>query len=157
MKLEDLLIEHGKRKHIGRLELDATGVCSLIVNGTYVVSFEKSLDGKGFYLYGVVDTLSDDHAQELALSLLTSNLFGRETGRCSLGYEPSNHSLILFAYIEEESTDFNTYYRQFENFVTYLSYWIEKVDQMKAHPAGQGAGKPTPITDADGHKKIFYG
>lgn len=151
MKLEDILLEHGRRKNCGRLELDPLGVCTLSINNKLTISLEKSLDGKGFYLYGVISTLSDSDLKEIAITALSGNLFGRETGAASLGYEPGTHSLILFEYLEEEKTDFTTYLTKFEQFISYFNYWIEKIDKLK------GNTPPTSTEETDKNLKIIKG
>jgi hypothetical protein len=140
MKLEDILLEHGRRDKIGKLELNASGVCSLVVNETCVVSFEKSLDGKGFFIYAVVGELPVEKEKEPSIMALIGNLFGKETGKANLGYAPHNHSLVLFEHFEEEYTDFFSYYHKFEEFIGYLAYWINKLEKSDV-PAGATSTK----------------
>lgn len=136
MKLEDLLLEHGKRQQIGKLKLNSAGICSLVVNETCVVSFEKSLDGKGFFIYAVVGILPIEREKEISVMALIGNLFGKETGKANLGYAQHNRSLVLFEYFDEETTDFATYYINFEEFVGFLTYWMNKLEKSaEASPA----------------------
>lgn len=155
MKLEDILIEHGERKKIGKLELNSKGVCHLSINHELVVSIEKSLDGKGFYLYAVVDILSPTNLNEVAVTALIGNLFCRETGKGNLGYDPRTHSLVLFVYFEEEQTDYFTYYHGLENFISYLHYWIEKIEAIKTQPESEV--QSSPAKGMEKNLKIFFG
>lgn len=127
MKLEDLLSEYGTKKGIGKFELNETGICRFIVNETTVVSFEKSLDGKGFYIYAVVCTVPPEREKEIAVMALSGNLFRRETGEANLGYIPSSNTLVLFEYVEEYATTFPLFEKKFHEFTQYLAYWIAKI------------------------------
>lgn len=130
MQLEDLLIEYGKLQGLGKLHLNSSGVCHLKINGSLVISLEKSLDGKGFHLYAIIGNLSDNKAKEIALSALMGNLFGKETGRATLGYESQTHSLVLSEYFEENTTDLMTFKENLVDFVRHLTYWIAKLEEL---------------------------
>lgn len=154
MQLEDLLIEYGKFHGLGKLHLNSSGVCHLKINHSLVVSFEKSLDGKGFHLYAIVGNLADDKAKEIALSALMGNLFGKETGRATLGYEPQTHSLILSEYFAESTTDLATFKENLVDFVRHLTYWTAKLELLLSKTEISEKNKVTPEHDAE--VKIFY-
>lgn len=86
------------------LALDENGICTLTVNGKYLISLENSTDNKGFFLYTVLYPLASYNEKELALDALKSNLFGRATGRGSIGYDPNTKSLIYFEYFDNDTT-----------------------------------------------------
>lgn len=157
MKLEDILLEHGKKKGLGKLELDNSGVCRMLVNETCVVTFEKSLNGKGFYMYASVGSVTPEREKELGLMALGGNLFGRETGQANLGYLPKSRSLVLFEYLDEDSTYYAIFEQKFEQFVQYLAYWINKVELREA-PGMEEISLDKHVFDLQEHRnlKIFF-
>ena len=99
--------------------------------------------------------------KELSVMALIGNLFGNETGKANIGYAPNNRSLVLFEYFEEEYTDFSSYYLKFEEFVGYLTYWINKLEKSSV-PAAATSSKELSFTkhvhDLPSHRNmnIFF-
>ena len=157
MKLEHLLQEFGKKKELGKLELAPSGKCKVVVNNKLVVSFEKSLDGKGFFIYAVVTQIPPEREKELSLMALGGNLFRKETGDASLGYLPQSRSLVLFKYLEEANIDYPGFDNKFEKFLQYLAYWKNKVE-VETAPELQDISLDKHIFDLQRHKdmKIFF-
>lgn len=132
MKLEDLLIEFGNLKGLGRLSLNSSGTCYLTINDTLIVSLEKSIRDHEFYLYSTVGQIPAGKEMEFSLVALNGNLFGKETGHANLGYEPNSHSLVIFERFEEDATDLHAFNDRFEEFLSYLTYWTSKLEEFES-------------------------
>lgn len=148
MDLESILIEYGKIMNIGRLQLDSSGICTLLVNDSYLVSFEKSLDKEGFYVYSSIGHVPVGKEEQFFSSVLKGNLFGKETGQSSIGYVEETRTLVLFEYFDSNTIDYAKFFHRFNLFIQHLFYWIVKLDsseQLDTHHEDQPA-----------HKKIFY-
>lgn len=157
MKLKDLLIEYGRKKGLGKIELEDSGICRVLVNDSSVVTFEMSLDGQGFYIYAIVTSIPPEKERELGIMALKGNLFGRETGQANLGFLPQSRSLVLSHYFEEYSTDYPLFERKFEEFMQYLTYWMNKIE-IKETPQWEEISFEKHVFDLPKHKnlKIFF-
>lgn len=157
MKIEHILQEFGKKKGLGQLELGSSGKLRVVVNNKLIVSFEKSLDGRGFFIYAVVTQVPLEREKELSLMALGGNLFRKETGEANLGYLPQSRALVLFEYIEEANIDYPGFDNKFEKFLKYLAYWKNKVE-VEAAPELQDISLDKHIFDLRRHKdmKIFF-
>lgn len=157
MKLEDLLEQYSKRKKIEHAGLDEAGLCRLVINESLIVALEKSLDGRGFYLYSSVGKVPPEREREISLMALKGNLFGRETGQASLGYLPTKGVLVLFEFLEEACTDLPIFERKIDQFAAYTAYWINKLEQKKA-PELDEISLQKHVFDLQDHKnmKIFF-
>lgn len=152
MDLESILLEYGKLKNLGKLHLDSHGVCTLLINDNFLITFEKSLDKEGFFVYAAIGALPVGKEQELSLIALSGNLFGKETGRANIGYVEQSRSLVLFEYFDEDTIDYPHFSQRFNHFIQHLFYWVVKMeysDQISNHSSLQNDTKPA-------HKKIFY-
>ncbi|MBS4167580.1 type III secretion system chaperone [Parachlamydia sp. AcF125] len=150
MQLEEILLEYGRRKGIGKLELNGEGICRLIINKTYTVSFEKSVFENGFFIYSSVGILPIDKEKELSIAALTGNLFGKETGKAQLGYEPNNRALVLFTFISQDGLNYSKFNSYFEEFIYYMLYWVSKFEELQ----NETKKLPHPINEIN--KNIFY-
>ncbi|KIA76859.1 type III secretion system chaperone [Parachlamydia acanthamoebae] len=155
MQLEEILREYGRRKGIGKLELDDEGICRLMINKTSTISFEKSLFDNGFFIYTSVGILPVDKEKELSLSALIGNLFGKETGQAHLGYEPNSRSLVLFTFISYEGLTYSKFNSDFEEFIYYMLYWISKFEELKSE-SGESTKKGLYHPIDEKNKNIFY-
>jgi len=122
MKLENLLPEYAQKLGMGKIVPEADGIVTLRFNDEHLVTLEPSLDGEGFYIYSVVGSMPEME-EELARELLGSNLFGKETGHASLGYEPTVGALLLFQFFHHETTDLTAFEKELEKFLGYLAHW----------------------------------
>lgn len=152
MDLENILLEYGNSKNIGRLQLDSTGICNVLVND-HLISFEKSLDKQGFFIYSAIGILPAGEDKEMGLMLLESNLFGKETGQASIGYIAQSRTIVLFEYFELNSLEYSQFIHRFNKYIQYLFYWLIKLEAKDIFdtPADLPIDKPE-IND----KKIFY-
>lgn len=154
MDLESILLEYGKSKHLGKLQLNSSGSCTLLINENYLVTFEKSLDKEGFFVYSSIGTIPPGKEQELSLLVLKGNLFGKETGQASIGYVDQSRTLVLFEYFDINAIDYAQFSHRFNNFLQHLFYWIVKLESAD-QPAPHSILK-NDIHHAHDKKKIFY-
>ncbi|QLH36712.1 MAG: type III secretion system chaperone [Parachlamydiaceae bacterium] len=150
MDLEDILIEYGKSMNLGKLQLDSSGVCTILINDN-LISFEKTLDKEGFYLYASIGSLPPDRELSISLMALEANLFGKETGHANIGYEEQSRTLVLFEYFHESSLDYGLFMQRFNEFAQYLFYWITKLESVEHLPQ-----VPREEENLSKQKKIYY-
>lgn len=153
MDLESILVDYGKSMNLGKLQLDSSGICTLLINDHYLVTFEKSLDKDGFYIYSSIGTIPIGKESELGLMVLKGNLFGKETGQANIGYDEQSRTLVLFEYFDNNTIDYPQFSHRFNHFLQYLFYWIVNLE---------AGGQTSEIHhEKDVHlskdqKKIFY-
>ena len=128
MILREILQQLSKIHHLPSLELEAYGTCTLTINETLPISFERAFDDQGFFIFTVVGQLSQTVDEKEILSYLNANLFGSQTGRANLGYDNHTHSLVLFEYFEENNLEFSSFLDRFAKFTGYATYWLAKMD-----------------------------
>lgn len=129
MELSRLLKEHECKLGV---KLDFNGsICSLKIDQKNDLFIESSPREKGFYLYAPVGFLNHSNQGHLPLELLAANLFGRETGRAFLAYEPVHRLILLIEYFDEQGLEFEEYERRFLLFIHYMKEWIEKINHSK--------------------------
>jgi hypothetical protein len=150
MELESILLEYGKSKQLGKLELDSSGVCTLLVNN-HLVTFEKSLDREGFFVYSSIGTIPVGKEQEISLMVLKGNLFNKETGQANIGYIELTRTLVLFEYFEKNTLDYTRFLQRFDQYIQHLFYWIVKLES----PENLREQENVPERDTN-NKKIFY-
>lgn len=156
MELETILKKYGESKGLEQVEFDKTGVCRLIINNNFVVAWEKSLDGKGFFTYSIIGTIPVGEEKRLGLMALSGNLFGIETGRANLGYDSHTRSLVLFQYYEKENLDFSIYTDQFNEFIDYLSYWNQKLETSETPSFPDQRLSEMSVLKSGKKMKIFF-
>ena len=131
MRLEELLEELSKEISPIAVKLDNQGLCQITLNKSAVVALEKSSDNEGFYIYTAVGIIPQEKEKKISLDALSGNLFGKETGKASLGYVPNTNTLVLFRYILEEGLTYTAFRKLLEEFFAYLKIWHEKVETIK--------------------------
>ncbi len=127
MDLENILIEYGKSMRLGQLQLDSNGMCTILINDDYLVTFEKLLSQEGFYIYSSIGTIPIGKEEELSLMALKGNLFGKETGQASIGYVEQSRTLVLFEFFDQ-FIDYNLFNQKFNTFLKHLFYWHLKLE-----------------------------
>lgn len=154
MELESILIEYGKSKNLGKLQLDSSGQCTILINNHYLITFEKSLHKDGFYVYSSIGSIPLGKEQEYSMMALKGNLFGKETGQASIGYVEQNRALVLFEYFDQNIVNYEQFSQRFNQFLRHLFYWITKLESVSQNPS------QAPLIDETlpkhVHKKIFY-
>lgn len=135
MDLEGILLEYGALMNLGKLRLDSSGICTLLIEDHYLVSFEKSLHHEGFYVYSSIGHIPSGKEKDLALMALEGNLFGKETGRANIGYVSQSRTLVIFEYFDHETTDFAIFLQRFKDFLQHLFYWIVKLESADEFPS----------------------
>lgn len=127
MLLENIIESYKKHYHLDELKLDSSGQCNLVINDDLIVTIERSIDEVGFFVYGAIGTIAVGDEQKVALMALQGNLFGKETGRSSIGYVEQTRTLVLFDYFELEKVRFNDFLIRFDHFIEHLYYWKMKM------------------------------
>lgn len=154
MELEEILKEYARLKQLGPLGLNSLGQCNLLINDNYLITFEKSLDKEGFYIYSNLVTIPTGREADLFLLALKGNLFGKETGHAHIGYAEEARALILFEYFDTQNLSYSHFSQRFERFVQYLFYWLVKlqsaITQAPSTPSFEKRESHLP------DKKIFY-
>lgn len=130
MKLNELLEQWSHKPDVPRLSLNPDGICVVKIKDSYYLSFEESPDGKGFYLYSVICKLNPEENNQWVLEVLSGNLFGKETGKNSLGYDVNTQALVLFKYLSNESTNYQVFRDHIEEFSAYQNYWEKKMNKL---------------------------
>lgn len=153
MKLEKL-IEELKNQLNKEITINEQGVCRIAIDETMIIVLEKERSGQGFYIYATVGKISPSRAQQLSLEALTGNLFGKETGKANLGYEPSISQLVLFQHVYHEC-DYHLLKDYLEKFLSYLKHWKKKIEQMEMEPNELHLPAPLTLSKANNLQIIF--
>lgn len=155
MDLESLLREYARLKRLGKLEFDSTNPFSLLINNQYLVTFERSIKNSGFFIFSSLGTIPPGSETTLGLMALNANLFGKETGRASIGYVETTRTLVLFEYFdEEEGLTFVKFNERLDEFLQHLIYLSLKFESETPVHALKNEKKDAPTSQV--HKKLFY-
>lgn len=155
MTLKALLQHFTSKWGLKELPLEKDGVARLVYDPSLILNFEPSLDNQGFFLYSSLGTVASQEEKLFFQEALTGNLFGSQTGKGCLGYLPSAHLLIYFAYYDLTFLAEAAFEEEVEQFCQYHFYWVEKLEQLRKQ-------KPLYLEDPmkglqeKGKLKIFF-
>jgi Tir chaperone protein (CesT) family len=110
---------------------EKTEIFALEYDQRFYTSLEDSLNGQGFHLYSVIGKVSTEMKNEIALEALKANLFGRETGHSSIGYDDETETLILFKNVSYEGLTDASFTENLNEFLAYRIYWEKKFSEIK--------------------------
>lgn len=130
MTLKELLIQWNRKPNAPKISVDSNGIYTVPIKDRYYLSFEESIDTKGFYIYSVVAKMNPEENLAWAVQALESNLFGKETGKNSLGFDSNTRALILFKYLSYNEINSQLFNDHIEEFIAYRNYWEKKIQQL---------------------------
>lgn len=130
MNFDTIINEYARSHGIAPLAFDEQGILHFLINDTIAVSIEKTLDNQGFFIYTVLGKIPAGRELTFTLATLEGNLFGKETGRASIGYDPLTHSLVLFRYFDGAYLETNTLANGFDDFLQIYAYWMGKLNKL---------------------------
>lgn len=93
----------------------------------FFVSIEESVNGQKIYLFSIIGQIPEEAKSEIALAALKGNLFGRETGHSSLGFDEATGSLILFRDLYYGGLTNDSFSDALNEFLAYRIYWEDKI------------------------------
>ncbi|MEC7838882.1 MAG: type III secretion system chaperone [Chlamydiota bacterium] len=128
MEIKNILDSWSKNFGIGNLQWDEQGVYSFKYEGIYYISIENDIQEKGAYIYSVVGVVPPERKEEITLNAIKANLFGKETGLSTLGYDENTQTLILSKYIPNELLNERYFTDQMEEFLAYRMLWAKKFE-----------------------------
>lgn len=97
-------------------------VIKVKINDDKVIAFEESLERGFFYLFSVIDTLPHQKEIEILQEALSANLFHKETGQASIGFDKETRALVLFQKISFDHMDALKLQEIVTLFLAHLSY-----------------------------------
>lgn len=127
----DTIIDDFFRSHgISSTSFDEKGILHFLINDTLAISLEKTLDGEGFFVYTILGKIPAGRELTFAMAVLEGNLFGKETNRSSIGYDPLTHHLVLFRYFNGMHLDIHSLSKGIEEFLEVYAHWIAKLNNL---------------------------
>lgn len=109
---------------------EMSGTCMIEYDRRFFVSLEESVSGDKFFIFSVIGELAIETLNEVAGDILISNLFGRETGRSSIGYDDTTQSLILFRVVPYDNLTPHSFSEALNEFLAYRIYWDNKLSDL---------------------------
>ena len=142
MTIEDALNQLGRQIGL-ELRLDAAGACRLVFDGRTTVDIEAPAGREGtVFLHSAVGLLPPSGAREAVYEdLLSSNLFGRDTGRAVLAIDGDLGEIVLFRQLDLAGTGYAAFADAIEDFVARTRAWTGRLQQARSTSA---------IADIDG-------
>lgn len=129
MELKSLINQYLRLK--GGYPLQSNdSVIKLTINDDTIIAFEESLDHGNFYLFSIIDSITPERELEVLKEALTSNLFHKETGEGSIGFDKDTKALVLFEKISLEHMDEYKLQERITKFLAYLSYLKAKYGEL---------------------------
>jgi len=128
MEIKSLLKSWSRESDIKDLSLDDRGIWIFSTEAKFYVSIESDLRDEGLFIYSVIGNVPSDREAETALFAIKANLFGKETGRSSLGYDEQTQTLVLYKYVPFEFLTDNNFSEQIDEFLAYRTLWSQKID-----------------------------
>jgi hypothetical protein len=130
MTLEIFLKEYSEEKEFSKpLTLDDLDVCHLLVNDTTRVTFELDQEQKYFYLYTIIGIIPEDKTELVLKDAMQANLFGKETGFATLGFDPETRAMVLFERFSDQESTYETFKEHLGMFITLVERWIKRLEQ----------------------------
>jgi len=126
MDLKSLITQYLRLKSGYPLQKDES-IIKLQINDT-VVAFEEALEGNAFFMFAVIDTVPHERELEIMREALSGNLFHKETGDASIGYDKETRTLVLFQKIPLEHMDEHKLESALTIFLAHLSYLKTKFE-----------------------------
>ena len=77
-------------------------------------------------------TLPDEEVEPFCQYLLFANYLGQGTGNCSIGLRPDKQTITLTRTVDKE-VDYLTFKEVIEEFVNYLDYWKDHIEEKKGN------------------------
>ena len=105
-------------------------VIKLKINEETVIAFEESIENGYFFLFAVIDSLAQGREIDVLAEALSSNLFNRETGNASIGFDKDTKSFVLFQKISLNPMDEYQLQEIVSLFLVHLSYLKVKFDEL---------------------------
>lgn len=139
MNAPDLLAEFASRHGLPHLALGETGTACLVFDEHGELNFEHEPAAHLLHLYLSLGAPPAGHREDFFAQLLTANLFTRETGGATLGYDPAAGEVLLTRSLDLHLTD----YRSFESAVERLLAAAKRVVPRDHSPAPTDA-EPWP-------------
>lgn len=109
------------------LRFNEEGVASFIFDEVHQTCLEKHPDTHTLILWGKVGTLPFANREACLIHLLQGNLFGKETGKASLGLEPMQEEIYLFQTFDLDTVTFELFFEELKRFLKTQKSWAEKV------------------------------
>ena len=91
----------------------------------YIREFEQ-----GVFFQAEITECPKDHLEELLIYLMRANLLGQGTGSSVIGLDEQEKSLTLSLCLPYEM-NYRVFRENLEDFVNYLNYWREEIDELQ--------------------------
>ncbi len=111
------------------LQPDSLGVYHFIVNERFSLHVERASDEKTLFLYAEVAVIPTTFQHSVLRVAMEGNLYGRQTGKGILGYDPQASSLIYTQRFPEDIPA-EQFYEELEQYLGILKFWQDKVEDI---------------------------
>ncbi len=140
MDIEDALDQLGRQIGI-TLRLDAARACRLVFDGRTALDIEAPADRPGtVFLHSAVGVLPPAGRREAVYeTLLAGNLFGRDTGRATLGLDRDLGEILLVRQLDMAETTYAAFVDAVEEHVARTKAWTERLRQAPAAAPAEDA------------------
>jgi Tir chaperone protein (CesT) family len=114
----ELLRRFGQSNDIPNLTLDQYGVCRLVFDKDVTVDIEPINGVDQVCLYTKISLVPEEDREAFLLDVLACNLYGRDTGSASLGFESAQGAILLTQrLIDSQCTELDIFQRELLTFV----------------------------------------
>lgn len=131
MLLDEFVRKMEEKTGIAPLKFSEEGVISLGFtrdSAQYEASIEKTEDDAEITLYAKVGALPQRNREACMKSMLQANLFTYDLNGATLGIDKITDEIYLSRVFTLESTDFDAFYKAFENFLEVEVTWIKRLN-----------------------------
>jgi hypothetical protein len=143
MALAELIRQLGQDIGLPDLDVDSERrAVRLIFADDLEVEFEEPGAEHLFYVYAVVGPVLLNTSGTFFLEVMNANLFGRDTGGASFGYDASRQELVLFMRFHSHEISYTTFRKEIENFLAALKKWRADLKNI-TFPSGETIGTTT--------------
>ena len=128
MLFDEFVTKMEEKTGISPLKFNEEGVILLGFTqdaAQYEASIEKTEDDAEITLYAKVGALPRKNREACMKAMLEANLFTHDLKEATLGVDKTTEEIYLSRVFSLESTDFDAFYKAFENFLEVEVTWIK--------------------------------
>lgn len=131
MNFDEFATKMEEKTGISPLKFNEEGVIALGFtrdSAQYEASIEKTEDDATITLYAKVGALPQKNREACMKAMLEANLFTYDLNGATLGIDKVTDEIYLSRVFSLESTDFDAFYKDFENFIEVEVTWIKRLN-----------------------------
>jgi hypothetical protein len=146
MHLDELLQSLGQKLQLDGLQLNAQGVCRVVLDETLEINIEHAPMDAAVHLYSILGKAPDRDREGFFTRLLEAQHFAREIGEgCAFGYDSETGDVMLHRQMSTEFLAEEILEQALNEFANWAEHWQKKLSGMD--PTDDGEADSSALED----------